>query len=222
MLRDALLVCGKDLRREMRSRVAGNHVLPVVRAVVRLFAFALDADTAALRKATSGLFWVTVLFAATLLVQRSASIERQDGIGDALRLSGLSATGLFLGKTLALVAQLLVLEVLLGVAVIVFYDVQLQGAALLGVVAVISTVGISAVGSIYGPLAGGLRGRETVLPLLFLPALAPVLLGASRAFEIALGRGVGNGWSWAALLGLLAAIYLVVGLATSGPLLEEA
>jgi len=90
------------------------------------------------------------------------------------------------------------------------------------VVAVISTVGISAVGSIYGPLAAGLRGRETVLPLLFLPALAPVLLGASRAFEIALGRGVGNGWSWAALLGLLAAIYLVVGLATSGPLLEEA
>ena len=222
MLRDALLVCGKDLRLEMRSRVATNHVLPFVLAVVMLFAFALDADTATLRKATSGLFWVTVLFAATLLVQRSAAIERQDGIGDALRLSGLSATGLFLGKTLALIAELLVLEVLLGIAVIVFYDVRLQGAALLGAVAVISTICIAAVGSIYGPLAAGLRGRETVLPLLFLPALAPVLLGASRAFEIALGRGVGNGWSWAALLGLLAAIYLVVGLATSGPLLEEA
>ncbi len=222
MFRETLLVCGKDLRLEMRTRVALHHVMPFVLAVVMLFAFALDADTAALRKATSGLFWVTVLFAATLLVQRSAAVERADGIGDALRLSGLNPASLYLGKTLALIAQLLAVEVALGMAVVVFYDVRPRGALLLAVVAVLSTLAIAAVGSIYGPLAGGMKGRETVLPLLFLPVLAPVLLGASRAFEIALGRGVGNGWSWAALLGLLAAIYLVVGVATSGPLLEEA
>jgi len=66
---EALLIAGKDLRLEARSRVAANHVLPFVLAVVLLFGFALDPDSGILRRATPGLFWVTVLFAAVLLVR---------------------------------------------------------------------------------------------------------------------------------------------------------
>ena len=43
-LRDALLVAGKDLRIERRSRVALQQILPFGGIVVVLFAFALDAD----------------------------------------------------------------------------------------------------------------------------------------------------------------------------------
>ena len=193
MISDALLVAGKDLRLEARSRVAINQVIPFVLAVVMLFAFALDPDSGALRRATSGLFWVTVVFAAVLLVQRSFAIERQDGVIDALRLSGLQPGGIYLGKVLSLIAELLVIEAVLLVSVVVLYDVRLEGFGLLAMIAVTATIGISAAGCVYGPLAAGLRVRETALPLLLLPVLAPVLLGATRGFEIALGRAPGGG-----------------------------
>ena len=41
---------------------------------------------------------------------------------------------------------------------------------------------LAATGTVYGVLAGGLRARETLVPLLVLPAVTPVMLGATRAF----------------------------------------
>jgi len=221
VLAAAALVAGKDLRIEARSRVATNHVLPFVAVVVMLFAFALDTEATTLRRAAGGLFWVTVVFAAVLVVQRGAQLEQQDGAGEALRLSGLRPAGVFLGKGAALFVELMVVEVVLAVAMVVLYDLRLGGVVLLVVTAVVATAAIAAAGAIYGPLVAGLSGRETVLPLLLLPVLAPVLLAASRAFEVALGRGVGSGWPWVGMLGMLCGIYVVLGALTSGPLLDE-
>jgi heme exporter protein B len=56
VFRDAALVAGKDLRLELRSRVAINQVAPLALLILVLFAFALDPDSNVLRKATPGLF----------------------------------------------------------------------------------------------------------------------------------------------------------------------
>src|SRR5205807_3389056 len=97
MWRDAVLVAGKDLRIEARSRVTTNQVAPFAILVLVLFAFALDPDRGVLVKATAGLFWVAVLFSSLLSVQRSFAIEASDGARDGLRLSGLDPAGIFLG-----------------------------------------------------------------------------------------------------------------------------
>jgi heme exporter protein B len=221
MIGEALLVAGKDLRVELRSRVGVNQVLPFVLAVVMLFAFALDPDSGVLRRATSGVFWVTVVFVAVLLVQRAFAIEHRDGVADALRLSGLSPAGIFLGKVVALAVQLVVVEVALLLGVVVLYDARWQQPGLIGVTIATATVAIAAAGAIYGPLSAGLRMRETALPLLLLPALAPVLLAATRSFEISAGRALGNGWQWVAMLGIVAVLYLLLGALCWGPILEE-
>jgi heme exporter protein B len=70
-------------------------------------------------------------------------------------------------------------------------------------------------------LAAGLRVRETLLPLLLLPVLAPVLLGATRASEAALGQGLDSGWRWVQLLTTFAVVYVTFGVLAFGPLLEE-
>src|SRR5207244_6288721 len=87
VLRDAFLVAGKDLRVEGRSRVATNQVAPFALLVLVLFAFALDPDRGLLRRAAPGLFWLTVLFAAVLAIQRAFALEAAEGSRDALRLS---------------------------------------------------------------------------------------------------------------------------------------
>ena len=221
MFRDAALVAGKDLRIELRSRVATNQVAPFAVLVLILFAFALDPDRGVLARASAGLFWLAVLFSGLLAVQRAFALEADDAARDGLRLSGLDPAGIFLGKAGAVAAQLLALEALLAIGVVVLYDVDLTGALLLLATCLVATAGIAAAGTIYGVLAAGLRVRETLLPLLLLPVVAPVLLGATRASEAALGLGVDSGWRWVQLLSTFAVAYVTFGLLAFGPLLEE-
>jgi heme exporter protein B len=223
MLRDALLVAGRDLRIERRARVALQQVVPFAVLVIVLFAFALDPDRGVLTRAAAGLFWVAVLFSSLLAVQRSQAIEAADGVRDAMRLSGLDPAGVFLGKALAVAAQLLVLEVVLATGVVLLYDVEVDGVLTLVATAVAATAGLAAAGSLYGALAAGLRVRETLLPLLLLPVVAPVLIAATRASESALtgtSFEVSPG-DWLGLLVVFAVLYVSFGLVAYGPLLED-
>ena len=90
---------------------------------------------------------------------------------------------------------------------------------LLGTVA--ATVGLAATGTLYGVLAAGLRVRETLLPVLLLPVVAPVLLGATRAWEASINGVSSDAWPWVALLGIFAVLFTGIGMLAFGPLLEE-
>jgi heme exporter protein B len=221
VFRDAALVAGKDLRIEWRSRVGINQVLPLALLILLLFAFALDPSRGVLTRATPGLFWVAVLFCATLTIQRSFTLESADGTRDAMRLSSLDPAGIFLGKFGAIAAQLLALEVLLVLGVVLLYAARLDGFGLLVLTCVVATAGIAAAGTLFGVLAAGLRVRDTLLPLLLLPALAPVLIGSTRAFEAALNGETADGWPWVGLLTIFALVYVGLGAASFGSLLEE-
>jgi heme exporter protein B len=221
MWRDALLVAGKDLRVEARSKVAISQVGPFAILVLVLFAFALDPSRGVLVKAAAGLFWVAVLFSALLTVQRSFAIEAADGARDGLRLSGLDPAGIFLGKAAAVALELFALEVLLGTGVVILYNASIHGWLLVTATCLAATVGMAAAGTIYGGLAAGLRVRETLLPLLALPVLAPVLLAATEACQAALNGVPGEGTGWLRLLVVFAVTYLTFGVLAFGSLLEE-
>ena len=220
MWRDALLVAGKDLRIEARSRVALWQVLPFALLCLILFAFALGPGPLALRHAAPGLFWLAVLFSTVLATQRSFAIESGEGTRDGLRLSGIDPAGIFLGKAAALGLQLAALQAVLFVGITVLFGVRLHAAWLALVASLLATVGLACAGVIYGALSAGLRVRETLLPLLVLPIVAPVLLAGSRAWGAAMTGAVASGSQWLKILGVFAAVYLVLGVALYGPLQE--
>ena len=224
--RIAWLIAVKDLRIERRSRVLVNQVLPFAGVTMVMFAFALDTSEVLERVAT-GLVWLAVLFSLLVLVQRAFAIEADDGALDALRVAGVDPAAIFWGKSLALALQLAVLEVVLLVAAVLLYgaDTPVGGIALLAVTLVAATSGLACVGTLYGGLTAGLTGRETLLPLLVLPAVAPVLIGATRAVESALGTGgmaLSEGWPWVGLLAVFAVAFGVGGALAFGPLIDEA
>ena len=88
--------------------------------------------------------------------------------------------------------------------------------------AAVATVGLAAAGTVYGMMAAGLRVRETLMPLLILPVVAPVLLGATQAWMAALGQSSADGWKWMGLLASFAAIYVTIGILGFSTLVEEA
>jgi heme exporter protein B len=88
-----------------------------------------------------------------------------------------------------------------------------------------ATCGLAFVGTLYGGLTAGFSGSESLLPLLVLPVVAPVLIGATRAVESALGTdgvALAEGWPWIGLLAVFAVAFGVGGALAFGPLIEEA
>ncbi len=221
ILSEVRLIMGKDLRIERRSKIALNQVAPFAILIVVLFGFALNADRAALTTFTPGLYWVTVLLASILAVHRSVAIEAGEGAREGLLLSGLRPASIFLGKATALISQIFLVSIVLLGAVVIFYDARVDDAVLLVTSLVSAVVGVGAAGTLYGALLGAQRARETVLPILLLPVLAPVLIAATRAFGDAMGTVATDGWAWTALLASFAAIYVAMGVVSHGVLMEE-
>lgn len=222
MLDEVWLVAGKDLLIERRSRVALTQIAPFAILVLVMFGLSLGSSgNATLRTVSPGLYWVTVLFAAILAIQRSFTIDQADGVPDALRLAGLHPTAIFLGKALAIAIQLLALQVVLVAGIVILYNSSIEDPLLLVLSGVAAVVGVSAAGTLYGVLASDLNVRDSLLPLLLLPVLAPVLMAATRAFGDALGEVAVDGWAWLGVLGLFAVIYVVFGALAYGVLLEE-
>jgi heme exporter protein B len=187
-----------------------------------LFAFALDPDRGVLRRVAPGLFWVTVLLAALLAISRSFAVEAQNGARDGLRLSGLDPAAIFLGKAGAVAIELIALESILTVGVVVLFDVSLGSIGPLLLATILATVGVASAGTLYGVLAASSGARETLVPLLVLPVVSPVLLGATRAWEDAIDGVPSDAWPWIGILAIFAVLYTAIGTLAFGPLLEEA
>lgn len=219
MLRDAWLVAAKDLRIEARSRVLATQVLPFALACLLLFALALGPSTAFLHRAAPGVLWVVVLFATVLAAQRSAAVEAEDGARDRLLTSGLDPAGLLLGKALAVAIELIVLEAVLTLGTVVLFDAAPGTWWALVVAELLAAVGLAVVSVIFATLAEGARARDSLLPLLSLPAVAPILVAGTKVYASAL-EGSGVPGSWLGLLAVFAAAYLAVGVLLSGALQE--
>ena len=80
---------------------------------------------------------------------------------------------------LAARSRLLPLEAIPGLNAFVLFFAPLDGAALAGVV--LASLGICAVGSLVSVMAAASRGREVLLPLIFLPLAIPIVVGGVGA-----------------------------------------
>ena len=221
----ARMIARKDLTIEWRGRVLLNQVVPFAALVMVMFAFALDGDDV-LQRAASGLSWMATVLSMFVVISRSFLVDTEDGAMDGMKVAGLDMRGVYVGKSVALFAQLLVLNVVLIALSLLLYHVSLsvESAILLACVVVSATAGLAFVGVLYGALASASKGRETLLPLLVLPVVAPVVIGAARATESAygtVGARVSEGWPWVGLLAVFAVAFAIAGLLSFPSLIEE-
>jgi heme exporter protein B len=219
VIRTALLVAAKDLRIERRSRVLLWQVLPFGVMALVLSGLALGPAHAGHSSAGPGLFYLVMLLVALLMINRSQVIEGSAGTKASIATLGLDPAGVFLGKALALAVELwLVGIVLLGGAVLALHT-ALAG-TLSALPSVIVTLGaLAAAGTLYGALSGGGEGTATLLPVLSLPAFAPLLIAGERAFSAALHGG--SLWQWWVISLVALVAYLAIGILLYGVLEES-
>src|SRR5205807_6014069 len=110
LARESLAMAAKDLRIEIRGRYAVGTVLPFAGTLLIAFGLSLGPGRALLRETAPGLLWLAVLFAAVLAFRRSYEAEGEDGALEGLVLSPIDRAAIFLGKSVAVAAQLIALE----------------------------------------------------------------------------------------------------------------
>jgi len=221
--RIALAVARKDALAELRGRHATVSTLFFAAVVLLLFGLALGPDAARLAAAAPGLLWLAVVFAGILAVNRLHLLETDDGALEQLALYPVARRAIYVGKALGGFAVMLLLGVLVLGAVGVLFAVDVAKAWLpLLVTVVLGAAGVAAVGTFYAGVTVRLRAREAMLPLLMLPVLAPLLLGAVKASAAALaGDPFDELGAWLQLLVAFDVIMIVAGMATYGYLLED-
>ncbi|HEX7171879.1 MAG TPA: heme exporter protein CcmB [Candidatus Limnocylindria bacterium] len=221
--RVALAIARKDALAELRGRHATVSTLFFSAVVLLLFGFALGPDSARLAAAAPGLLWLAVVFAGMLAVSRLHLLETDDGALEQLALYPITRRAIYAGKALAGLAVMVVLGLLVLAAVGILFAVDIGGAwPPLVATVLLGAIGIAAVGTFYAGVTVRLRAREVMLPLLMLPVLAPLLLGAVKATAAALaGDPFGELGAWLQLLVAFDVIMVVAGAATYGYLLED-
>lgn len=133
------------------------------------------------------LFWMIVLFSASLGLPRHFVREEEMGTADLLRLSA-SARAVFLGKLAAATSELLVLELLLVPLLLVFLDLRLPGSPQLWILEILlGGFGIAAASTLLGAIASQTRSPSALFGALALPILMPLLM-----LLVALGGAVGG------------------------------
>jgi len=221
--RVALAIARKDALAELRGRHATVSTLFFAAVVLLLFGFALGPDAARLAAAAPGLLWLAVMFAGILAVNRLHLLETDDGALEQLALYPVARRAIYAGKALAGFGAMLLLGLLVLGAVGVLFAVDIAAAwpPLLATV-ILGALGVAAVGTFYAGVTVRLRAREVMLPLLMLPVLAPLLLGAVKATSAALaGDPFGELAAWLQLMVAFDVVMIVAGLATYGFLLDE-
>jgi heme exporter protein B len=219
----ALAIARKDAVAELRGRHAAVSTLFFAAVVLLLFGFALGPDADRLSAAAPGLLWLAIVFAGVLAVSRLHLLETDDGALEQLALYPIARRAIYAGKALGGLAVMLSLGVIVLGAVGVLFAVDIIGALVpLLATVVLGSIGIAAVGTFYAGVTVRLRAREVMLPLLMLPVLAPLLLGAVKATAAALtGDPFGELGAWLQLLVAFDVIMVVAGAATYGYVMED-
>jgi len=201
-LRTAWVVFGVDLRIERRTGEATITSLLFAALVLVVSAFALAESGAEAAAAGPAAFWIAVGLSANLAVVRSWTRERDDAALDGLLLAPVPRAAILAGKTVSLAATLFAVEVVLAAPAVLFFRVPVSAsAAWILPAAVLATLGIAVVGSLFGAMVVGGPSADLLVGVAIYPLLIPLFLGVVEVSRAAL---LGGGWAevsgWTLLL----------------------
>ncbi|MBV9168919.1 MAG: heme exporter protein CcmB [Chloroflexi bacterium] len=213
----------KEFLVELRARetaVAGV-VFAVLVLVVFSFAFDLRVETAA--QVAPGVLWVTVTFAGVLALGRAFTRERDRRTLEGLLLAPMDRAVLYLAKVIAMLASMLVVEVVAVPAAIGLFNLVID-LPLLVLSLVLGTIGLAGVGVLFSAIAAHTRAREVLLPLLLFPIQVPVILATVKSTAAAIyvpGVDPPEPGQWLGLLVAFDAIFLALSVVLFEFAIEE-
>ncbi len=208
--RKVIAIAWKDTLSEMRTKEIIASVLVFTLLVIVIFNFAFGASQEMMVLVAPGILWVTFAFAGVLSLNRSFILEKEEGCLEGLMVCPVSRETIYVGKMLASLLFMLIIEAIALPIFALLFNLAVLSPQLI-VITVLTTVGFVAVGTLFSALAVNTKAREMVLPILFFPIVAPLIISAVEASGLALsGEQWGSLASWLGIIGAFDAVFLVV------------
>lgn len=223
LLRLALVLAGKDLRLELRTRTSLVSAAVFAALVLIVFNFARDPTAVSTIDIAPSVLWVTVSFASVLAMNRGFLVERENAAFDGLLLAPVPREALYLGKYLANFAFVLLVEAIALPLFVLFFSVNLLpalGGLLLTLV--LATAGFVAVGTLFSAMVARTRFAELMLPVLLLPFMVPPLIYAVKVTVALLGnRPLSEVWPGLNFLAVYDVVFLTLSLLLFSAVVDE-
>ena len=181
MISSTLAIARKDLR----LAFAGGQgpVQAVLLGLLLVFIFSLSAAPGEhfSPQQAMAIFWLCSSFAVVLIFSLLFRFEEENDTATALLLSPLPVQGLWLGKTLAGLALLLLCQIFFFPAALVFLGLD-PGGSLHGLLLMVFGVdlGLCVLGGLIGAMGHGHGAKDALLTIIVFPLQIPLLLSGIR------------------------------------------
>jgi len=210
-------VARKDLRVELRSREVVYTMLFFGAMVILIFSFAFVEGKSgkAVGDVSSGILWISVLFAGTLGLSRAFDREREGNTMRGLLLSPIPRAAIFLGKAISIAVFMLITQAIVVPMIAVLFKAPILDSPLeLAATLVLGTIGFSVVGSVFASMLLRSRARAVLLPVTLYPIIVPLMIAATKATGALIGSSadLSVAYFWLRFMAVFDGVFLVAAL----------
>ncbi len=222
-INETVTIVRKDILLELRGKEVLSLMIFLSLLFLVIFNFALDLDKVTVSDFAPGILWVVFAFSGIIGMGRTSMVERDEDAYLSIIFSPASAESFFTAKVISNLLFLLTMEVVTVLLFAVLFDFEklvvffprLLPSLLLG------SLGFSIIGTLFSFLSTTSRYGEFLLPFLFLPVVAPILLGGVTSMDKILSESSEGLSKWTHILIVFDVMYMALSLILFRHLLEE-
>jgi len=167
----------KDLLLETRNKDVIVAISAFALLVLMIFTFAIDINQVSAKLTGPGILWASIAFAGVTGLNRAFALELEGNTLEALMLAPISRDLIYAGKMFGNFLFITAAQIIVIPIFAVLFNLAVLRWEML-VVSLLTTIGFSAIGTLFAAMTIRVRAREVILPLLFLPVVTPLMMAA--------------------------------------------
>ncbi len=203
----------KDLKLELRTREGVIAVLVFSLLSLLIFSMIIPQGKED-GTMVSGIFWIVVLFASILGFDRSIN---RDFVGkniQAILMVPVDKSSIFIAKLTFNVILVTFIQMVTFFLILVLFNFSppVSRALLFLLYSFLVTIGLSSSGTLYATVSQKTRSKELMLPLLFIPAVIPLIMAGIQLGGSQLVVSSTFKFNWLVIVLLFDFLYISLGL----------
>ena len=167
----------KDLLLETRNKDVIVAISAFALLVLMIFTFAIDINQVNAKLTGPGILWASIAFAGVTGLNRAFALELEGNTLEALMLAPISRDLIYAGKMFGNFLFITAAQIIVIPIFAVLFNLAVLRWEML-VISLLTTIGFSAIGTLFAAMSMRVRAREVMLPLLFLPVVTPLIMAA--------------------------------------------
>ena len=187
-LRQMMLLVGKDIRIEARSRQTIGLVVVLGLLIVVVLGLGLGLSTSAAGEGTgtqgfgaTAVLWVAYLFSGVLCFEKTMAVERNDGALAGLMMAPVDRGLIYLAKLISNLILMLAVAAVVTPAGILFFNFDLSAAPVaFAVIMALSIIGFAAVGTLFSAMVSSTRLQGGLLAMMVFPISLPLVIASTQ------------------------------------------